>query len=98
MYSEEDNRKDHVEWMKDPKKFSSSRYNPYIGKTVEKICGYGNGEIFIFFTDGKIIQFSVDPGDHQSDLYNKTEEVFNFSTWKYREQEEYEKKNPGKEY
>jgi len=93
MYSEEDNRKDHLEWLNDPTPFISDHYKQYTGKTILHIRGYGNGEQMITFTDGTRLLFSS--GD---DLYSKTEEEFNFSTWKYREQEEWEKKNPGKPY
>ena len=73
MYSDEDNRKDHIDWLNDPNRFMSSSYKPYVGKTVEKICGYGNGEVFIFFTDGTILQLSVQEPSSGDDLYCKTE-------------------------
>jgi hypothetical protein len=87
MYSAEDNRKDRLEWLNDPKPFISDHFKQYFGKTIQDIRGYGNGEEIITFTDGTRLLFSVENPDSGDDLYSKTETEFNFNTWKYREQE-----------
>lgn len=88
MYTQEDDQKDHIKWMKKPCEYSSYPYQQYDGKIVKKICRYGNGEVFIFFVGGKILQFSLNPEDHEGDLYSKTDDEFNFKEWRYREDNE----------
>jgi hypothetical protein len=92
MYTAEDSRKDHLDWLNDPNPFFSDHFKPYFGKTILHIRGYGNGQKMITFTDGSRLLFEVQNPDSGDDLYSKTEEEFNFDTWKYREQEAEEAK------
>ena len=82
---------DHVKWLKNPSSLSTHS-KLYEGKTVKDIRYYGNGEEIITFTDGTCLCYSVQEPESGDDLYTKTEEEFNFTTWRYREEGETERK------
>jgi len=85
MYTQDDNQKDHIAWLNDPKPYFD--YKEYNRKTVLHIRRYGNGEALITFTDGTRLHFSVENPESGDDLYSKTETEFNFDKWMYKEDE-----------
>ena len=85
MRSEEDDKKDHIQWANDQNSNLAAKSKRYAGKTVRDIRYYGNGEEMITFTDGTRLLYHVENYQDGDDLYSKTEADFNFDTWEYRE-------------
>lgn len=76
------------EWLAHEISLDYKKTELYAGKIVKDIRLIGNGQEVITFTDGARLLYSVENPGSGADLYSKTEEEFNFDTWKYREEEE----------